>query len=198
MTIKDWPVLPGSYTVVNPTASISVLTLFSDINFDLKEVALYGRVLTENLGIERVVTNLIANPNIRFLIVCGEEITGHFTGQSIVSLKKFGIDENKRIINSKGAIPFLENLPKEAIDRFREQIQVINLVGIKDTEKIKKEIKQYALENPGSFGEPFLVNDKKKERKINFNLGENLAVIDAENEIVFDPETGVIGEKNTQ
>ncbi|MCD6229636.1 MAG: tetrahydromethanopterin S-methyltransferase subunit A [Candidatus Diapherotrites archaeon] len=198
MEKQKWPVLQGSYTVVNPNASISVLTLFSDIKLDLNEVALYGRALTENLGIERVVTNLIANPNIRFLIVCGEEVTGHFTGQSIVSLSRFGLDENKRIINSKGAIPFLENLPQEAVNRFREQVQVIDLTGTQNKDTIIKEIKRCALENQGYFGEPFFVTKKEKEKKINLNLGENIAVIDAENKIVFDPETGVIGEKSSE
>jgi len=38
---------------------------------------------TENLGIERLITNILANPEIRFLILCGEDTqkaVGHLLG----------------------------------------------------------------------------------------------------------------------
>jgi tetrahydromethanopterin S-methyltransferase subunit A len=34
-------------------------------------VALVGTLQTENLGIERVIGNVLANPHIRLLLVCG-------------------------------------------------------------------------------------------------------------------------------
>ncbi len=42
-----------------------------------------GPLHTENLGIEKVIANVVSNPNIRFLVVCGAEVQGHITGQSI-------------------------------------------------------------------------------------------------------------------
>ena len=37
------------------------------------EIAVAGRVYTENVGIERMVQNLAAFATVRFLIVCGRE-----------------------------------------------------------------------------------------------------------------------------
>jgi tetrahydromethanopterin S-methyltransferase subunit A len=38
------------------------------------ELAITGTLQTENLGIERLIPNVLANPNIRFLVVCGAEV----------------------------------------------------------------------------------------------------------------------------
>src|SRR6266545_1998880 len=38
------------------------------------DVAINERPTTENLGIERLVANTIANPHLRFVIVCGPEV----------------------------------------------------------------------------------------------------------------------------
>ena len=34
------------------------------------EIAIVGTLHTENLGIERLIHNILANPNLRFVIVC--------------------------------------------------------------------------------------------------------------------------------
>ena len=38
--------------------------------------ALAGTLQTENVGLEKVICNVVSNPNIRFLIVCGPESPG--------------------------------------------------------------------------------------------------------------------------
>jgi tetrahydromethanopterin S-methyltransferase subunit A len=51
---------------------------------------------TENLGIERVIRNVLANRSIRFLVLCGEDTQqaiGHLPGQSLASLFRGGLDE---------------------------------------------------------------------------------------------------------
>ena len=48
-------------------------------------LAIVGTMHTENLGIERVIKNVLANPHIRFLLLCGEDTqqaVGHLPGQS--------------------------------------------------------------------------------------------------------------------
>ena len=44
--------------------------------------ALCGPCKTENLGLEKVIANVIANPNIRFMLFCGTEVKGHLSGQT--------------------------------------------------------------------------------------------------------------------
>ncbi|MFQ5575938.1 MAG: hypothetical protein ACE5G8_03000 [Anaerolineae bacterium] len=59
--------------------------------------ALSGTVQTENIGFEKIVCNVVANPNIRYLIIGGPESEGHLTGEALKALLLNGVDEKKRI-----------------------------------------------------------------------------------------------------
>ena len=74
-TADNWPVVSGDYIVGDPESPVAVTTLASH-NEDIPAAAgaaIAGPCKTENLGIEKVVANIISNPNIRFLILCGAE-----------------------------------------------------------------------------------------------------------------------------
>ena len=73
------------------------------------EIAVAGRVFTENVGVERMVQNLVAFKTLRFLIVCGRE-TRHRVGQTIISLHRSGLDVEDRVIGSEAPEPLLPNL----------------------------------------------------------------------------------------
>ena len=75
-----WPVISGDYIVGDPESPVAVTTLASHIEAELSGAAIAGPCKTENLGIEKVVANIISNPNIRFLILAGAEVQGHITG----------------------------------------------------------------------------------------------------------------------
>ena len=45
--------------------------------------ALSGTVQTENIGLEKIICKLVANPNIRYLILAGPESEGHLIGQAL-------------------------------------------------------------------------------------------------------------------
>ena len=94
----------GEFTACTYNGCIAVV-LLNTYYKPSKKVAIYGSLKTENIGIEKVVSNIISNPNIRYLAVCGDEIRGHCSGMSLIALNKNGIDENHRIIGSPGAIP---------------------------------------------------------------------------------------------
>ena len=130
--------------------------------------ALSGTLQTENVGLEKVICNIIANPNIRYLIVCGPESPGHLTGESIVCLSKNGVDGDCRIIDSPSPAPFLPNIPREWIERFRKQITVVDLIGEGNPEVLREAVwscyqeeptkfKNYELWDMGAFdGEPII------------------------------------------
>jgi len=115
--------------------------------------ALSGTLQTENIGIEKIVCNIVANPNIRYLIVCGNEVEGHNTGSAIKALMENGIDERRTIIGSQAMTPYLFNIPLEAIYRFREQLTLIDLIGETDPEVIMKGAWSCYQENPTPFKE---------------------------------------------
>jgi tetrahydromethanopterin S-methyltransferase subunit A len=131
-----------------------------------RDIAIYGRIKTENIGIEKIVANVISNPNIRFLLVIGEDIRGHRSGQSLVCLHQYGIDENHRIKNAPGAIPYIENINQEAIHRFQQQITIINLINIFDPAIIDKELEKVLNTQTSCFGEPFIAIQMVKKHKV--------------------------------
>jgi tetrahydromethanopterin S-methyltransferase subunit A len=92
--------------------------------------ALSGTIQTENIGIEKMVCNIIGNPNIRYLIITGPESPGHSTGEAIKCMKEFGLDTRKRIQEATAPTPYLFNLPGEWVERFRNQIvSIIDLLN---------------------------------------------------------------------
>lgn len=61
----SWSVITGDYIVGNPESPVAVATLASHIEAELSGAAIARPCKTENLGIEKVVANIISNPNIR-------------------------------------------------------------------------------------------------------------------------------------
>ena len=113
--------------------------------------ALSGTVQTENIGFEKIICNVVANPNIRYAILSGPESEGHLTGEAFKALLKNGVDEKKRIIGSNSPHPLLYNLPMEFIDRFRKQLTLIDLQFRGTPELIRKAVWSCYQEEPVSF-----------------------------------------------
>lgn len=146
----------GEFVTGNPESPAAVVTLAVDLDLSIEKVAIHGKMKTENLGIEKVVANVISNPNIRFLIVFGEDIRGHRAGGSLIALHKFGLEESRRIRNAPGAVPYIENIDDDAVERFRNQVEIIDLLGITDREKLEIAIHDSWERNQGNFGEPHI------------------------------------------
>jgi tetrahydromethanopterin S-methyltransferase subunit A len=150
---ESWPPLRGDYVVGDPNGSVAVVTLASHL--EVTNAAICGTCKTENLGIEKIVANIISNSNIRILLICGAESRGHLPGNTILALHKNGIDEKGKIIGSKGAIPFIQNLTPEAISRFQDQIQVIDRIGLEDEGKIRLLVEEYTSLSEAYPQDPF-------------------------------------------
>lgn len=104
----------------------------------LANIAIVGSLATENLGIERMIRNVVSNPNIRFLILCGRDSRGHQAGQAILSLKDHGVDENRRIVGAKGPRPVLKNVGMDEIEAFLKNIVVIDEIGTRDATRLSE------------------------------------------------------------
>ncbi len=147
----DWPPVPGDFEVKDPSHSIAICTLGKKIEVDA-EYAIIGTCKTENIGIERVIINIISNPNIRFLILAGPEVPGHLTGRSLRALYYNGVDrETRKIIDAEGAIPYIENVPLDGIDQFREQVQLIDMINKNDPATIAAKAAELQLNDPGEY-----------------------------------------------
>ena len=118
--------------------------------------ALSGTLQTENIGLEKVICNVVANPNIRYLLVCGPESPGHHVGETILALMQNGIDERKRIIGTSAQTPYLFNIPAGLVERFRRQITVIDLIDEGRPEVIREAVQACYQEDPTPFREHLL------------------------------------------
>lgn len=155
---RGWPPLPGAYQVLRYQAPVAICCLTAE---DLAaavvreaglEIAIVGTLHTENLGIERLIQNVLANPHLRFLVLCGpdsQQTMGHYPGQSLVALAQQGIDERRRIKGAQGRRPFLKNLSPEAVAHFREVVEMVDLIGEAAARKVIAAAERCASRNPG-------------------------------------------------
>ncbi|HJJ41987.1 MAG TPA: tetrahydromethanopterin S-methyltransferase subunit A [Methanocorpusculum sp.] len=156
---SGWPIVQGDYHTGDANSPVAVITMGShldEVAICTSGAALAGSCKTENLGIEKVVANIISNPNIRFVLLCGTEVKGHLSGQSMDSMHKNGI-ENGKIVGSIGAIPFIENLSEAEIKRFQEQVELVNIMETEDLNVIAAKINELKARDPGAFGEEPMV-----------------------------------------
>jgi len=146
----EWPYVPGQYFVADPSAPVAVTTLGS---VDLAEqvsqkpppgLCIVGKVETENIGIEKIIKNILSNPAIRFLVCAGNEPPKHLTGATMVALFENGIDQNKKIIGSPGMRPMLPNTSEEEVQAFRERIEPVVMIGCTDVEAIHAKVAELA------------------------------------------------------
>ena len=174
----DYPPEEGRYLRGNDSSPVAVAII---LNTDADKIppeieklvragiesgaALSGTVQTENIGFEKIVCNIVANTNIRYLVLGGPESEGHLTGEAMKALIKNGVDAKKRIIGSDSPHPFLFNLPMEFIERFRKQVTLIDLQFNADPDIIRQavwscyqekpvEVRGYSLCDLGAYSEP--------------------------------------------
>jgi tetrahydromethanopterin S-methyltransferase subunit A len=113
--------------------------------------ALSGTIQTENIGIEKLICNIVGNPNIRYLVIFGPESPGHQTGDALLMLLENGVDERRRIIGAQARTPYLFNLPTEYIARFRQQVRMIDLLDEGDPKLLRRAVWSCIQEEPTSF-----------------------------------------------
>lgn len=136
------------YYLGNEQSSIAVCTL-GDISLlsklkqsgILNDVSIVGRLFTENKGIDSLLTFVFNHKKIKRILVCGKDVWGHKPGHSLFSLHKYGMDENKRIINSKSPEPIL-TVSDEIIVHFQKNIELIDLINENNLEIIIEQIKK--------------------------------------------------------
>ena len=125
----------------NPKSNVVICTLW------LKKEELARRLRKENYrmignlytidGISYLIKNILANPSVKYIIVCGKDLTG--SGDALIKLFKNGIDSNGKIIGTNAWIH--PNIRKELIEILRKNIKVIDLRGKeKEVPKVLKRI----------------------------------------------------------
>jgi len=139
--------IPEELYFGNANSSIAICTL-SDIHLLkkisnsnlMKNIALVGRLLSENKGIDSIIRYVNSNHNVKIIIICGEDVFGHQSGDSLLALHKNGIDLNGRIINSSSPDPVL-TVSQMEVKKFQNQVKIINKIGRSNLKEISKLVK---------------------------------------------------------
>jgi tetrahydromethanopterin S-methyltransferase subunit A len=111
-----------------PAAKIST----SDI---MSRIVISGRLLSENKGIDAMINFMVEHPELRCIIVCGEEVKGHRAEQALLALAQNGVDPTGKIIGADAPYPTLKS-PAYAIEAFRRQVQILDMIGIVNIDAI--------------------------------------------------------------
>lgn len=137
--VEEWPKLYHDILKVkDPSNHVGICTLWTEREVVEKIVKDLPYNVIGNLysaqGINAMMRNIFANPNIRTIVIWGSEMS--LSGHSLLSFVKNGVDENRRIIKGRGEIE--KEIPDEAIALFRKSIEVVDMRGRKMPELIAK------------------------------------------------------------
>jgi tetrahydromethanopterin S-methyltransferase subunit A len=153
-----WPITSGAYVIGDPAGPVAICTMTSNDLMQplatLPGVAIAGRVYVPNLGIEKIIRNVTANPRIRFLLLCGKESPVFHPGQALECLFANGIDTERRIIGAVGHLPVLQNISAARIAAFQHQVELVDATGQTDSAVIAAQVAGLLARNPGPFAAP--------------------------------------------
>lgn len=153
--VSSWPSYePDELLLGDPESSVGVCCLWTDRRrlaggLDASRYAALGNLYSAG-GIGLLVRNLLANPRLRYLVVCGADFTG--SGGVLLALFERGLDTNHGIAGTN--VPFDSQVPAEAIEGLRARIQVVDQRGVSDVDKINEVLQ--ALPPLPPVGEPLL------------------------------------------
>lgn len=151
---QSWPPVPGEYFAFCDGANcpVAVSTLASSelaeklASLRPKELCIVGKTETENIGIDKVIKNIITNPTIRVLLLVGKDPDGHHSGRTLLALWENGVDGNMRVVGSPGKRPVLRNVTIEEVEIFRKQVKVVDMIGCVDEKEIVEKIRELSQE----------------------------------------------------
>lgn len=126
----------GSRIAICTLSSIRLLTEISNDTKLMNNLAIVGRLLSENKGIDDIINYCIVHKELEHLIICGKDSRGHRAGDSLIALSKNGMTKEGIIIESKSPRPQLRSSYQE-VEIFRERITVHNLIEETDLNHIR-------------------------------------------------------------
>lgn len=120
----------GKELAICTLSSIDLLEEISKSDI-IDRVAIAGRLLSENKGIDAIIRFTLEHPDLKRIIICGGEVKGHRAGQALLALVRNGIDKEGRIIGAPGPYPVLKS-PAWDVDVFRKQVEISDMIGTVD------------------------------------------------------------------
>ena len=130
----------GSTIAICTLSSIKLLSEISNDTKFMDNVAIVGRLLSENKGIDTIIQYCIAKKNLAHLVVCGKDVSGHMAGDTLIALFKNGITSQGKIIAAKSPRPYLVSSYQD-VQTFRNR-NFHNLIGETNISRIKSYVER--------------------------------------------------------
>lgn len=162
---KNWPnYFKNNLILGNSKSEVAIVTLWTPAKKIAEKMnknlfCVIGQLYSKD-GVNYIIRNILANPSIRFLIVCGQDLSG--SGKVLIDFFQKGVDDDYNIKDNDFALIHKE-IPEKALKLVRSNVQIKNLIGISDPEKIIKELKNYQLVGK-PFAKPEIFADHKEEK----------------------------------
>ena len=122
----------------------------------------------------------------------------------IINIPSISLDINqgrvKDVIDFRDeAIPFVDNLPLEAVERFQNQVELISMIDNEDVGAITAKVKECIEKDPGAIEEEAMVIDVSEGGEAEEDEGEAVRVVSGETALLearirdIDTEIKMIG-----
>lgn len=161
---KDWPIyFKDTLVIGNLESEVGIATLWTPRQLfvdalDPKDYCVIGQLYSKE-GVNYIIRNILAYPRIRYLIVCGTELSSG-SGGNIVSFFEKGITD-EYVVSGEQNAPIHKEIPKEALEAFRANVKIEKLVGEVKPDVIKAKIASYQPRGAGLFREPEVFAEPK-------------------------------------
>lgn len=132
----------GKKVAVCTLSSLDLLRAISNDDM-MNKILIAGRLFSENKGIDDLILYCANSTTLKYLVVCGQDTRGHYSGDALVKLMSHGTDSQGHIINTMAPRPYL-TLKAEIVEKFRKNMQIIDMRGICKLEQIKLKINNLA------------------------------------------------------
>ncbi len=143
---------PNAVIVGNVESNVAVCTLWSQRDVIASRLERDSFFICGNLysleGINQLVRTVYLNPWIRFIVICGEDLSR--SGETLLRLFNDGVDDDSGIIGTNFKVD--KNIPKDKIDFLRQNVKLIDM-----RRKSGEELRRVVSELPRSmppFSEP--------------------------------------------
>jgi tetrahydromethanopterin S-methyltransferase subunit A len=135
----------GNSIAICTLSSIDLLQTIAARPDIMRRILVAGRLLSENKGLDKMISFTLTHPALHHIVVCGREVKGHKAGQALMCIHKNGVRSNDgRVIGAIGPNPCL-SCPQADIELFRRQVMIHDLIGNDDLKTIKDMILHLCL-----------------------------------------------------
>lgn len=135
--VGDWPLFfRDTLTLGRATSPVSICTLWTKQekiadSLSREQFCVVGNLYSRD-GVNYILRNVLANPQIRYIVLCGADRSG--SGETLSALFANGIDDDHNIRNDVGRVE--SELPADQVELVRRAVRLIELRGEMDPQKI--------------------------------------------------------------